>query len=224
MLLLIGGILFSLLAVVIISLIVFGGGQIFMPIFQSFWLFLAKTFGFNITQEKIDLVFTISNFTPGVVSTKFATFTGLLISDNAWWGIFISILTYILFCLPAILMMIISIKLIKKSKQNRYLSNIIKYINPVLSGILFALGIQLLISTMLPNINFNRSINDYANLVDKNTSAKLSFFSDWRLIALFIFVPSYSIFSFFWYKKKKPIYFLFIIGLILSFIIFQPWL
>ncbi|VEU59546.1 chromate transporter [Mesomycoplasma neurolyticum] len=224
MILLLGAIFSSLIAMVIISLIVFGGGQVFMPIFQSFWLFIGKTFNLNITQKEIDLVFTISNFTPGVVSTKFSAFTGLLISDNSWWGILVSLICYILFCLPAIFMMILSTKLLKKSKQNKYLLNLTKYINPALSAIMLALSIQLLISTMFPNVIFNRSINNYFSWNNVKNNKKLLFFSNWRLIVLLIFVPTFSIFSFVWYQKKKPIYFLFIIGVILAFIAFQPWL
>ncbi|MBN3534392.1 chromate transporter [Mycoplasma procyoni] len=214
-------ILVSLLSVFIIGLIVFGGGQVFMPIFSSFWSFISDTFNLNITQEKIDLVFTISNSTPGVVSTKFAAFTGILVSNGAWWGWIVSLFSYLVFCLPSIFMMLLSIKLISKSKQNKYLANMMKFINPVVAGILISLAIQLLISTIFVQMQFNSSFGNYISF--KNTE-KSQFFSGWRFIALCIWVPVFAVFSFIYYYKKKPLYYLFIGGIISAFIIFEPWL
>ncbi|UWD34149.1 chromate transporter [Mesomycoplasma molare] len=214
-------IIFSLIAIVIIGIIVFGGGQVFMPIYQNFWLFISNKFDLNITQEKIDTIFTITNSTPGVVSTKFAAFTGILISNGAWWGWIVSLLTYLVFCLPSVFLMILSVKLIKNTEKNKYLKKVITFLNPVISGILIALAIQLFIAITFPNVYFNNLDLNYFGF--KN-SDKTVFFSGWRFIALIIYSLSFIVFSILWSIKKKPIIYLIIISVLCAFIVFQPWL
>ncbi|WGI36806.1 chromate transporter [Mesomycoplasma lagogenitalium] len=210
------------LGIIIIALIVFGGGQVFMPIFQWFWTFLSQQFDLGITQDKIDTVFTISNSTPGVVSTKFAAFTGILVANGAWWGWIVSFFTYLIFCLPVILLMTFSMKVVKKTKENKYLVNMMKFINPILAGVLISLAIQLFISIIAPNVYFNENFNQPYAWIEENS--KSNFFSGWRLIVLVIWVPLFVGFSIFYYFKKKPLYYLFIGGIISSLILFQPWL
>ncbi|WP_025755613.1 chromate transporter [Mycoplasmopsis cricetuli] len=213
--------LFTLFGVFIIGLIVFGGGQIFMPIFQSFWLFIGKTFNLNITQEQIDTIFTISNSTPGVISTKFSAFTGLLVANNQWWGWILAFISYLIFCLPAIFMMLLSVKLLKKTEHSKYLKNLIKYISPVLAAILIALAIQLLISRLVPSLVFNQGIKNYLGWNSSSETAQ--FFKNWRFPVLIIWMIFYSALSFYLYLKKIPLFLLFIIGIVISFILFQPW-
>ncbi|MGZ9414198.1 chromate transporter [Mycoplasma sp. 5370] len=214
-------ILACFLGVLIIGLIVFGGGQVFIPIFENFWNFLSNTFNLEITKDQIDTVITISNSTPGVVSTKFAAFTGILVSNGQWWGWIISFFTYLIFCLPSIFLMILSVKLIKNTEKNKYLSKVIKYLNPVLAGILFALAIQLFISITFPNIYFNDINLRYFGV---KSTEKSSFFSGWRFIALIIYSIFFIIISIVWNIKKKPVFLLILISIITAFIVFEPWL
>ncbi|UWV84256.1 hypothetical protein [Mycoplasmopsis felis] len=73
-----------------------------MPIFRWLWTFLSSVFGSQISEEKINTVFAVSNSTPGVVSTKFGFFTGFLAaySDDGsvlWWYVAMFV-TYFFFC------------------------------------------------------------------------------------------------------------------------------
>lgn len=73
---------------VLISLSVFGGGQIFMPIFSWFWGLFREWFGSNITESDISQVFAVGNATPGILSTKFALVTGYFYANKEWWRIY----------------------------------------------------------------------------------------------------------------------------------------
>lgn len=216
-------ILASFLAVIgvsIIGLIVFGGGQIFMPLFQSFWLLLANKFNLNIDQAKIDAIFTISNATPGVVSTKFAAFTGLLIANNEWWGWILALFTYLVFCLPAIFLMILATKMVNKTEQTKYLKKLTTIFKPILAAIMISLAIQLLLASMFPNLIFNGK-DAYLTFANNSKSA---FFSGWRYWVLIIWVPLFAIISMILYNKKISLFWIFLGGIIFSFILFQPWL
>lgn len=58
--------LIAAIGVFILGLIVFGGGQVFMPLFKSLWEFMGHH-GSHIDQSNIDNMFTVANSTPGVV-------------------------------------------------------------------------------------------------------------------------------------------------------------
>lgn len=214
-------IVLGIVGVTILSLIVFGGGQVFMPLFQSFWLFLGNNLGVNIDQSKIDAIFTISNATPGVVSTKFAAFTGLLIANNEWWGWILAFFTYLVFCIPAIFLMLLASKMVNKASQTKYLSKLTIVFKPILAAIMISLAIQLLISSMFPQLIFNKGINDY---FDISQNPKSLFFSGWRYWVLIVWVPIFVIISFILYNKKIPLFWIFLGGIIISFVLFQPWL
>jgi chromate transport protein ChrA len=63
--------------------------------------------------------------------------------------------------------------MIAKTEQSKYLKNIIKYLRPVIIGILLTLSIQLFISTILPFVSFNNA-SSYLSL---QKSSKSIFFS-----------------------------------------------
>ncbi|OYD26912.1 chromate transporter [Mycoplasma testudineum] len=211
---------------IFVSLSVFGGGQVFMPIFQQMWQFLANTFNSPITQETIDKVFAIGNLTPGVFSTQVAVFTGLLVADGQWWGYLAMFLTYFAFIFPAMLVMLIGMKLFDKVTDNVYLGSVIKYMKPIIAAIVVALIIQLLIGMIFPYVGFNTGLNQY---ISYNTSPssldKASFFKGWRLyiIAPFlVLVFASNIFL----KLKFKVNFIatVVLDVVLALIFFQPWL
>lgn len=213
--------LFLLLSLIIICLVVFGGGQVFIPLFIWLWKSLNTIFGINITQEQIDTVITISNSTPGVVSTKFGFLSGYLFAEGKWWGWITIFLTYLTFALPAIIMTIFVFKLVNKNSKNGFMSKIINYSKPIIAGIMIALAAQLFISLIFPFIGFN---NNYSEYITNINNDKTRFFQNWRLIALFIYVPINIVISFIMYYKKMPLFYLMIISIISSLIVFQPWI
>lgn len=210
------------LFLVFASLSVFGGGQVFMPIFKWMWLFIAKNFDININETMINNAFTVSNSTPGIISTKFAFFTGYFISNGSWYGHLLTIVTYIFFVAPAILMMFYSMKYINKFNDSPILKRLIIILKPVVAGIVVSLALQLIISIIFPYLIFNDSINDYFQL--NFSSQKVIFFSGWRLIVLYIYVPISVIISFILYRKKVSLFWLIIANILIVLIIFMPWL
>ncbi|AWX70467.1 chromate transporter [Mycoplasmopsis anatis] len=210
------------LFLVFASLSVFGGGQVFMPIFKWMWLFIAKNFDININETMINNVFTVSNSTPGIISTKFAFFTGYFISNGSWYGHLLTIVTYIFFVAPAILMMFYSMKYLNKFNDSPILKRLIIILKPVVAGIVISLALQLIISVIFPYLIFNDSINDYFKL--NFSSQKVIFFSGWRLIVLYIYVPISVIISFILYRKKVSLFWLIIANILIVLIIFMPWL
>lgn len=210
------------LFLVFASLSVFGGGQVFMPIFKWMWLFIAKNFDININETMINNAFTVSNSTPGIISTKFAFFTGYFISNGSWYGHLLTIVTYIFFVAPAILMMFYSMKYINKFNDSPILKRLIIILKPVVAGIVVSLALQLIISVIFPYLIFNDSINDYFQL--NFSSQKVIFFSGWRLIVLYIYVSISVIISFILYRKKVSLFWLIIANILIVLIIFMPWL
>ena len=206
--------LVSLIGVFIISIIVFGGGQVFMPLFKWLWIFI-NDFGANISDEKIDQIFTVVNSTPGVISTKFALFTGYLVANGAWWGWLALFLTYLTFVIPAIIAIFYATKMISKIETSKHLKNVIVFLKPVIAGIVIALGIQLFIGTAFPTIIFN-DFNTYIG-------TQGSLFSGWRLIMLIVYSFIVALESAYLYYKKINIFILISTNLIIGLIIFQPW-
>ncbi|VEU77962.1 chromate transporter [Mycoplasmopsis columbinasalis] len=213
-------------AVILISLSVFGGGQVFMPMFKWLWELMSGTFGVPITEEHINQVFTISNATPGVVSTKFAFFTGFLLGNQAdgsssWIGYVAMFITYLIFCLPAILIMALAMKYISKFEKKSFMKRVLLLMKPVVAGIIVAVGVQLFLAILLPFFKFNDT-NGYWQYNKEFPKAK--FFSGWRGIVLYIYAPLNVIVSYILYKKKVSLFVLILASIAISLIIFQPWL
>lgn len=215
--------LFLFASIVVICLIVFGGGQVFIPLFSWLWQTLNQIGGTkHISDEVIDSVITIANLTPGVVSTKFATISGYLIANNYGWGIAAMFITYLLFVLPAILMVIISFKLLAKVEGLDKFKKIILFCKPAIAGIMIALGIQLMIGILFPYVKFNAGFSEYIKYMPNNQ--KNNFFSGWRQVALYIWVPINFVVSFVFYRKGFSIFYLLLISIVVSLIVFEPWL
>ncbi|QNM93451.1 chromate transporter [Mycoplasma sp. Pen4] len=222
------GLLISIPLIIIISLSVFGGGQVFMPIFSWLWTLMHNNFGASqLTQDKIDSVFTIANTTPGVVSTKFAFFTGYLVANGEWWGYLAVFLTYLIFCLPAIFVMALAMKYVKKFKTNKYIANMLIVMKPIVAGIMIALSLQLLISILFPEVIFNKSIDEYAKLSKPGASGYDVFIAHghgyYRNILLKIYVPVGIFGSYFLAKKKFSLFIIILINIAVSILLFAPY-
>ncbi|WP_427909664.1 chromate transporter [Mycoplasmopsis bovis] len=123
-------ILTTIVFIIFISLSVFGGGQIFMPIFSWLWEFLNSHFGTNIDSQTISNLFTISNATPGVFSTKLAFASGYLVANGHWWGFIFTFFTYLTFVLVPFLAMYFSMKLMTRQEQVSIFARISKNYEP----------------------------------------------------------------------------------------------
>ncbi|PTD31129.1 chromate transporter [Mycoplasma leachii] len=217
--------LVTLVLLIFVSLSVFGGGQVFMPIFVWLWKSLNSWFKIEISEEFINTVFAVSNSTPGILSPKFAAITGYMIAQGQWWGFVAMIFTYLAFVLPAIFMMMIAIKYSQKFHQSTFFKRLIDIMNPVVAGIIIALAIEIFISCMFPYFVFNESVSEYWKFIDPNKpNQSMKFFTGWRLIALYCYVPIGIIISLFLYLKKVPIFGLIFANIIFCLVLFEPWL
>ncbi|MGZ9763009.1 chromate transporter [Mycoplasma sp. 5912] len=199
---------------ILISLSVFGGGQVFMPIFRWLWMFLAQNFDANINDDDINTIFTVANSTPGVVSTKFAFFTGYIIANGQWWGYLAMFLTYLIFCLPAIIIMVLAMKYINKFKTNTFVKNMLIIMRPIVAGIILSLALQLFLAIFVPEVSFNKSLAKYA--IEK----KEVFFVGYRNILLKIYVPIGILFSYYLARKKFSLFLIIVINIAISFFLF----
>ncbi|WP_406617372.1 chromate transporter [Mycoplasmopsis adleri] len=206
---------------IFISLSVFGGGQIFIPIFQWFWSLLNRVFHTNISFDTMNNLFAISNSTPGVFSTKLAFATGYLVSEGQWWGFLFSFLTYFVFIIVPILIMYGAMRLIAKKQNTKYFISLMKVMNPVIAGIIGALVIQLFIGLMFPQIIFNFSAKEY--ILSRHTSEKAIFFDDKRKVILALYIPFAITLSTILYKYKVSVLWIILINLTLGMISFYPW-
>ncbi len=210
----------AVFGVFILGLIVFGGGQVFMPLFKSLWELMSHH-GADISSEKIDNMFSIANSTPGVVSTKLATFTGYLSANGEWWGWLALVLTYLVFSIPSIILVRIAYNLVSKSETSKYLKEMMKFLRPVIGGILLALSIQLFLATAFPFLVFNNS-EQYVGI--QNISSQFKFFSGWRLPVLISYVIIVIPESFILYRKGFNLFYLIISHILIGLILFEPWL
>ncbi|MGL4948691.1 MAG: chromate transporter [Mycoplasma sp.] len=206
--------LIALVGCLVISFIVFGGGQVFIPFFKILLVDLME-----VDSELWEAALTMANSTPGVFSTKLAFISGYLAAGGEWWGYIAMFGTYIIFMIVPITVMFFAMKGYKKIKDNRFINTIDKFFKPVTAGILAALIIQLLFSAMFPFIIFNESVDNYVGLKTHD------FFNSWRMWVLISYVPISIVYSYFLiYKKKVNIIFLIIGNIGLCMLLFQPWL
>ncbi|MBN0919072.1 chromate transporter [[Mycoplasma] gypis] len=218
----------AILLVLLSAFIVFGGGQVFMPLYQWIFNFLTQNFGAHISTETTDQIFAVANATPGIIGTKLAFFTGYLASldengNAVWWGYLAMFVTFLVMAIPAIIIMHFTSKALAKAKSNIYFSNLNLILKPVLSGIMFSLAIQLLFSVMFPYFSFNGGgISEYFK--DNSSSLKARIFSGWRQYALYVWVPIAIVFTIFLQRKKVPLLYLISGSVVLGLIIFEPWL
>ncbi|WP_128008911.1 chromate transporter [Mycoplasma sp. ATU-Cv-508] len=130
-------ILFSDRRVVFSRMVVFGGGQAFMPIFGSLWTLL----GFDPdVKEKIYLVV---NSTPGVTGLKFGLITGFLVGEKMWSAVLVMLTSYLAIFLPGALMVWWAYGLLVSQRQYPYLTTLMRWLRPVIAGIALTLAIQL---------------------------------------------------------------------------------
>ncbi|MBG0730921.1 chromate transporter [Mycoplasma sp. 'Moose RK'] len=206
-------------ALILISLVVFGGGQIFMPVFSWFWLRLGDL-GMKISETRIDEIFTIANSTPGVLSLKLAAATGFLIGGYGAVGWILTIFLMLVFSLPAIFLIASWLRIKKKYSQKNtiFWFNLAKILKPIITGIILALCFQIFTNLILVNYNFN---TNGGYILSKKTD---EFFQGWRFWV-------YISFAFFWtgaslvlYLKKVNVFLITIFGILLAFICLQPWI
>lgn len=80
----------------VIAIIIFGSGQVFLPVFQWIWNLFEGAFP-NLTEENFNLVITVTNSTPGIFSEKLSFFSGLLTTNSLPLGILNGTIVFLAF-------------------------------------------------------------------------------------------------------------------------------
>ncbi|VEU76351.1 chromate transporter [Mycoplasmopsis columboralis] len=217
-------ILISLVAIVIVSLTVFGGGALFMPVFEWLWKFLNNNFGVAISTDQINAFFTAGNATPGILSPKFAVFTGYALTGNTWWSFLLILLAYLAFMIPGIAMLLIFRRIIQKHKKTLFVSKFFTFMYPVLIGVMLSLAISIFLKITYPFLFFNTQASEYLKLDYSSSNNIYQFFRGWRLILLFVYSPLAIGFFIYLIIKKVPIIYMIVGNILVGLIIFAPWI
>ena len=208
-----------LLGCVIISLVVFGGAQMFIPYFKI----LLVNF-LHVPQSDWETVISIANATPGVFGLKVSLASGYLAEQGYWWGYLLMFGTYAICMIIPIGIMFMVMKKYQKIKQNSFMKVFLEVMKPTIAGILISIAINLGLSILVPFVGFNDLGSEFGQL-DKYFYFQETFFTKWRFWALLC----WSIFSIgidWWliHKYKINIGIMIIVNIILCMIIFEPWL
>ena len=207
------------LGCLIISLVVFGGAQVFIPYFKILLVNILQ-----VSDETWNSVLSIANSTPGVFGLKLAFISGYLAGQGQWWAYLAMFITYLIFIIIPIFLMILIMNKLNKIKNKKFMISLYNVMKPVLAGVLASVAINLIMSLIVPFLGFNELSDNFGQL-DKYIYFKDTFFTKWRYWVLIAWsILSIAIDYFLIIKYRINIFILIIINVTLCMIIFQPWL
>lgn len=98
-----------------------------------------------ITEERLTYMIAVSESTPGPIIVNLATYIG---NDQAgFWGSLISTVGVVL---PAYLVIMLVLLVLKNTIQNKYVQAVLRGLKPCVAGIILAMGVYLVIHSCLP--------------------------------------------------------------------------
>ena len=207
------------LGCLIISFVVFGGAQVFIPYFKILLVNIL-----DISDETWNSVLSIANSTPGVFGLKLAFISGFLAGEGHWWAYLAMFITYLIFIIVPIFLMIWIMNKFNKVKNKKFTISLYNIMKPVLCGVLAAVAINLIMSLVVPFLGFNELSDNFGQL-DKYIYFKDTFFTKWRYWVLIAWsILSIIIDYVLIMKYKTNIFLLIVINITLCMIIFQPWI
>lgn len=208
-------ILLVLFGCLIISFVVFGGGQVFIPYFKILLVDLL-----HIEEQQWNEVLSIANATPGIFGLKLSFVSGYLISQNQWWGFFLAFVTYSAFIVIPIFFVLFLFKKYQKHKESQLMSSFSQIMKPIIAGILISIIINLSVSLLLPFVKFNElGLENYIGWKEE------TFFKGWRYYVLITWVLLAIPTEYFLMRKYKIKSIQMILAnIIICFLLFQPWL
>jgi|GEM_PF-6509075 len=119
-----------LLGIFLIVLLTYGGGQVFIPMFENL---LVQDQGI-FTSSEYQTIVGFVNSLPGPVGGKLAAYSGYFV--GGWFG-FIS--ASFVFILPAFLMMLLIYKFIEHFQRSKFFTQLVIYIKPIVIGIFLSI-------------------------------------------------------------------------------------
>ena len=204
----------------IISLVVFGGAQMFIPYFKI----LLVNF-LHISQDSWDSVLSIANSMPGVFGLKVAFASGYLAGEGNWWAYLLMFGSYFVFIAVPIIFILIIMKRYHKMKQNKFMTSMLKVMRPIIAGILISIVINLGLSLIVPFVGFNDLSDKNFGALDKYAYLKDTFFKKWRYWVLLawtlVSIPTDLILI---RKFKVNTIYLILVNISLCMVLFEPWL
>lgn len=208
-----------LLGCIVVSFVVFGGAQMFIPYFKILLVNILK-----IEENEWEAILSIANSTPGVFGLKLSFASGYLAAQGDWVGFILMFASYTVFVSIPILLMLFVMKRYNKFKESKFMISFLVIMKPIIGGILLSIIIYLLMSLILPFVGFN-DLGDNFGSLENYFYLKETFFNEWRYWVLLSWTcVSIPIDYYFIKKFKINIFYLIIINIILCLILFQPWL
>ena len=165
-----------------IGLFAIGGGYATLP----FLYYLSEKYNWFQVKELTDMI-AVSNITPGPIGINMATYAGYKIA-----GVLGSIIATIAIITPALIIVMLIIKLLKQFKESKTLESILSGLRPAGCAMITAIGIKLFSNNILNVYSSNfKTIIEQFNL-------------DYKALTLFILLLIIS-----QNKKIDPLFYIF---------------
>lgn len=124
-----------LIGILLIVFVTFGGGAVFIPMFENL---LVEQLGIFPEAEFTTLIGLVNSFS-GPTGGKIAGYAGYYV--NGWLGF---ILASLVFILPGTLLMLIALKFVSRIKDSKIMKKISIYIKPIVIGIFLSIIVKFL--------------------------------------------------------------------------------
>ncbi len=125
--------LLFVLAILVVVFVTFGGGAVFIPMFEDMFVYRMEIF----TTEEYTNIIAILNAFPGPTGGKIAGYTGYV--EYGTLGFLLGSLAFIL---PGTIMMLVSYNLVEKVKQSKLFKQLNLYIKPIIIGIFLSIIVK----------------------------------------------------------------------------------
>lgn len=171
-----------ILGVLLIGLVTFGGGPVFIPMFEK--LFVDQMQIFTFTQYST--IVSVVNSLPGPTGPKIVAYGGYILGG---WPL--AILGILLLIAPAVLFMLLAYKSLELIKKSPRMQNVSIYIKPIIIGIFTAIIVKFVIQSLSGFAYlYNITVQDNGNVIFSIINTILVFAVSYYLIEV---------------KKKAPI-------------------
>ena len=123
-----------------VSCFTFGGAYGAIPLIRDMVL------GNNwISDERLTYMIAVSESTPGPIMVNLATYIGF--DQGGFWG---SLIATVGVTLPAYLVILLIVSIMKNTVQNKYVQAVLRGLKPCVVGIVLATGVYMVIRNILP--------------------------------------------------------------------------
>ena len=123
-----------------VSCFTFGGAYGAIPLIRD--MVLANGW---ISDERLTYMIAVSESTPGPILVNLATYIGF--DQGGFWG---SLIATVGVTLPAYLVILLIISIMKNTIQNKYVQAVLQGLKPCVVGIVLATGVYMVIRNILP--------------------------------------------------------------------------